>query len=110
MRALDEQMGEIATAISVMVLAAIEPRLAALENNGEVVIPDPGWDRGPQQTVAIDPRLLAKQAGLRRRRAAAAQRRIWGGIEGRVRQCHEVVALDNELARVDRQIFLAERS
>jgi hypothetical protein len=101
---------EIVIMISAAVLAAIEPRLTALEHNGEVVVPDPGWDRGPQQTVAIDPKLRAKRAGWRRRRDVAVRRRIWGGLEGCVRQCHEVVALDNELARVDRQILMAQRT
>jgi hypothetical protein len=108
---------EIVTTISAAVLAAIEPRLAAFENNGktfentsEVVVPDPGWDCGPQKAGAIDPKLRHKRRQLQWQRIRLAKRRVWGGVDGAVRQARELVHVDDALARIERVIFISQRS
>ena len=122
--ALGERVDEIAAMISAAVLAAIEPRLAALENGvgtstaingsgavgnamvGEVHVVDADWDRGP----TVDPALLAKRDRQTSLVETLAYRRVWGRVPGALRQARELLAANDELARVNQQILLMARS
>jgi hypothetical protein len=132
---LDERLveigQEISADVSTVVLAAIEPRLAALESKagtavgangdtivvdtngvatvGEMLLSDPTWDRGPQIAIqAASPKLRRKRRRLRQLRVELANRRRYGGVDGHERQSREFIAVCDELVRVEHQILLAQ--
>jgi hypothetical protein len=118
---LDARLVEIGQEISAVILAAIEPRLTALESKtgtvvgangdatvGEILLSDPTWDRGPQSALqAASPELRRKRRRLRQLRVELSTRRRWGGVDGHERQSREFIAACDALVRVEHQILLA---